>query len=76
MKGQQSVDFTMLKLKEYRRQHQERLSKTYWWKFKTIKYHKNEIAYYDQLLDRLGNRPTLIDVALTVPDGLLARMGW
>lgn len=72
----QSVSFTMEKLKQFKREHQEALSKTYWWKFKIIKHHKDEIDFYDDLLTKLGDNPTILDVAFIVPDTILEQMGW
>ncbi len=76
MNHKEAAAFSLNKLKGFRKQHQDKLKKLHFWQYGKIQEEKNRIIYYDKLLKDLGPTPDNIDIALTVPDHILAKMGW
>lgn len=66
-----SGNFTLKKLIHFRDE-ELKLSK----KWFGGKKHKKEAKFYNDLINKLPNNPTSIDCALTIPDWVLAKMGW
>ena len=76
MNHKQAAAFSLNKIKGFKQEHQDKLKKLYWWQYGKIQEEKNNVRYYEKLLKDLGPAPDNFDIALTVPDHILAKMGW
>jgi len=68
--------FSLRKLKEFKEDNQTKADNCKFWQGKKKRNHLSEVERYDNMIKKLGDRPTSIDIAFVVPDSDLAKMGW